>query len=324
MAPWSSNDQAMGWITSLINGLTNMVGGDLSILDHWIASQFGQALVALSLLFASYFVAKMVSRTIADSVCRRVDETLGKFLGRISFYSFLITASLGILAWCKVPVAGAMAVITAAGFAVGLAFQGTLSNFASGVLLLVFRPFKVGDMVIAAGVTGKVNEIDLFTTTLDTPDNRRLIVPNSAVAGGTIENMTYHAHRRVDVVVGVAYAADLERTRAALTAAATALSEMMIAGERRGFQVMLTQLGASSVEWTIRFWAATSEVFATRERLTFEIKTQLDRAGIEIPFPQMQLHISPDTQRPAAPENEQNAANIPVRPRLRRSGSEAA
>ena len=324
MVPWSFNDQAMGWITSLINSLTNLVGGDLSIFDHWIASQFGQALVGLSLLFAAYFVAKMMSRTIADAVCRRVDETLGKFLGRISFYSFLITASLGILAWFDVPVAGAMAVITAAGFAVGLAFQGTLSNFASGVLLLVFRPFKVGDMVIAAGVTGRVNEIDLFTTTLDTPDNRRLIVPNSAIAGGTIENMTYHAHRRVDVVIGDAYTADLERTRAALTAAATALSEIMIAGEQRGFQVILTQLGASSVEWTIRFWAATSEVFATRERLTLEIKTQLDRAGIEIPFPQMQLHISPDAQRPIAPGNEQNAANTPVRPRMRRSGSEAA
>ena len=314
----------MGWITTFINSLESLIGGDFSRFDPWMASRLGNGLVALSLLFASYFVAKMASRTIADGVCRRVDETLGKFLGRISFYSLLISAALGILAWFKVPVAGAMAVITAAGFAIGLAFQGTLSNFASGVLLLVFRPFKVGDMVIAAGVTGKVNEIDLFTTTLDTPDNRRLIVPNSAIAGGTIENMTYHAHRRVDLVVGVAYGADLEQTRAALTAAATALNDLMIAGDKRGFQVMLTQLGTSSVEWTIRFWTATSEVFAARERLTHEIKMHLDRAGIEIPFPQMQLHVSPDSGRRAAPENAQNEANSPVRPRMRRSASEAA
>jgi small conductance mechanosensitive channel len=236
----------------------------------------------------------------------------------------LIASSLGILAQFGAPVAGAMAVLTAAGFAIGLAFQGTLSNFASGVLLLVFRPFKVGDMVVAGGVTGRVNEIDLFTTTFDTPDNRRMIVPNSAIAGGTIENMTYHAHRRVDIVVGVAYSAGVEQTRTALTAAAAVLSDMMIAGENRGCQVMLTQLGSSSVEWTVRFWAAKQNLFAVRERLTQEIKLQLDRAGIEIPFPQMQVHLAADSARGLAPENGEYSANMPVRPRMRRTNGEAA
>ncbi|MCC6509429.1 MAG: mechanosensitive ion channel family protein, partial [Pirellulaceae bacterium] len=252
------------------------------------------------------------------------DETLGKFLGRLSFYTILIGSALAILAYKGVPVAGAMAILTAAGFAIGLAFQGTLSNFASGVLLLVFRPFKVGDMVIAAGVTGKINEIDLFTTTFDTPDNRRLIVPNSAVAGGTIENMTYHAHRRVDVTVGVAYAASLDATRAALTAAALGMSDLMIQGEKRGYQVLLGQLGPSSVDWTVRFWAATENVFLVRERLTQAIKQQLTEAGIEIPFPQMQLHISPKSVQELAPESEEHAASMPVRPRMRRVGGEAA
>lgn len=314
----------MEWIHSLSNALREMFGGEFSpSVAPLVVEKIGQGLVALALLLGAYFLAKLVSRQVSSAVCRRVDETLGKFLGRLCFYSVLIGSSLGIVAGFGVPVAGAMAVLTAAGFAIGLAFQGTLSNFASGVLLLVFRPFKVGDLVVAGGVMGKVNEIDLFTTTFDTLDNRRMIIPNSAIASGTIENMTYHAHRRVDIVVGVSYRANLEQTRTALTAAATALPDLMIPGEQRGFQVMLTQLAQSSVEWTVRFWTAKENVFATRERLTQEIKMQLDRAGLEIPFPQMQVHFSPRSEH-AAPENGHDSANMPVRPRMRRSNGEAA
>lgn len=314
----------MGWLSSLIYSVQALLGQGSSGLESRVAEKIGEGLMAMALLVAAYFVAKGVSRAISRSVCRRVDETLGKFLGRLSFYTVLIGSTLGILAQFGVSVAGAMAVLTAAGFAIGLAFQGTLSNFAAGVLLLVFRPFKVGDMVSAAGVMGRVNEIDLFTTTFDTPDNRRLVVPNSSIAGGTIENITYHAHRRVDVVVGVAYRADLDQTREALAAAAAALPELMVTGEKRGFQVLLTQLGPSSVEWTIRFWTATENVFAARERLTQAIKLQLERSGIEIPFPQLQLHVSPGSAPVQAPDNQENAANYPVRPRMRRTGSDAA
>ncbi len=238
----------MEWLTSLINSLQSMLRGDFSEVNPRLVAHLENGLIGLALLLGSYFAATICSRYIRLVVCKRVDETLGRFLGRLSYYTILICATLGILATFDVPVAGAMAVITAAGFAIGLAFQGTLSNFASGILLLVFRPFKVGDMVIAGGVTGKINEIDLFTTTFDTPDNRRLIVPNSAISGGTIENMTYHAHRRVDVTVGVAYAASLDSTRAALDRAATNLSDLMIPGEGRGYQVLLGQLAASSVD----------------------------------------------------------------------------
>ena len=329
---------SMEWLISLIYSLKGLLNGNLSKVSPDIAKSLGNGLLGLALLVGAYFAAKIVSRSISMAVCKRVDETLGKFLGRLSYYTILIASSLGILANFGLNVAGAMAVLTAAGFAIGLAFQGTLSNFASGVLLLVFRPFKVGDMVIAAGVTGKINEIDLFTTTFDTPDNRRLIVPNSAISGGTIENMTYHAHRRVDITVGVAYAASLDATRAALTAAVTNMADLMIPGETRGYQVLLGQLGASSVDWTIRFWTATQNVALTRERLTSEIKLQLMKAEIDIPFPQMQLHLSPSGLQhlapsglqnlapqiqDSAPEMEQPSATSPVRPRMRRSGEAA-
>ncbi len=287
--------------------------------------------IAILMLVVTYFAAKFVSRLIANAVCNRVDQTLGKFAGKFTFYSIMIVVGLTILQNAEVPVTGFAAVIAAAGFAIGLAFQGTLGNFASGILLLVFRPFKVGDLVNAAGVMGKVNEIDLFTTTLDTPDNRRLIIPNSSIAGATIENVTYHKHRRVDVPVGVAYAASLDKTRQALTASAEAMSDKMVMGEGRGYQILLTNLGPSSVEWTVRIWVASTDYFAMKERLTAEIKHKLDLNGLEIPFPQMQLHIKENDHRPESsgeshpqlPTPKMNSVSLEgnhpprVRPRVR-------
>ena len=158
--------------------------------------------------------------------------------------------------------------------------------------MLVFRPFKVGDLITAGGVTGKVNEIDLFTTTLDTADNRRIIVPNSAISAGTIENVSFHPHRRIEVVVGVDYNADLEQTRAALEAAAVALKPCTIEGEGRGASVVLNGLGDNAVEWKVRLWVATGEYWSALECLTGEVKQQLDSAGISIPFPQLDVHFN--------------------------------
>lgn len=288
------------------------------------------AAAALLAIIVTYFVAKMISRWVANAMCTRVDQTLGRFAGKFTFYTIFTVVGLAILQAVNVPITSFAAIMAATGFAIGLAFQGTLSNFASGILLLVFRPFKVGDVVNAAGVMGKINEIDLFTTTFDTPDNRRLVVPNSQIAGATIENVSYHEHRRVDVPVGVAYGASLESTREVLTRAAEALSEKTVEGEGRGYQIVLTNLGASSVDWTVRLWAESADFFAVKEALTAEVKRQLDDAGIDIPFPQMQLHIAdsdaPDTasthQVTQAPvSNESDNRNGRIRPRIRGESS---
>lgn len=247
--------------------------------------------IALLAIIVAYFVAKLVARWVTTASTNRIDQTLGKFAGKLTFYVLFASACLAVLDKVGISVTAFAAVIAAASFAIGLAFQGTLSSFASGILLLVFRPFKVGDMVNAAGVTGKVNEIDLFTTTLDTVDNRRLIIPNSSIAGTTIENITYHKHRRIDIPVGVAYSADLDETRRVLAICAESIGKQIIQGEGRGYQVLLTNLGSHSVEWTIRVWAETKDFFSVKETLTAEIKRQLDLHGLEIPFPQMQLHF---------------------------------
>lgn len=311
-APASTAPEAPAFYGNALESFQALMRGEVSAgLASLLLKVVFPAVVALLLLVVSYFVARLVARWVSYWVCQRVDQTLGKFAGKVTFYTIMILLGLTILQTAKVDVTGLAAMIAAAGFAIGLAFQGTLSNFSSGILLLVFRPFKVGDLIVAAGVTGRVNEIDLFTTTLDTPDNRRLIIPNSSIAGATIENVTYHPHRRVDVPVGVAYAASLDETRRVLTACAESLGDYLVKGEDRGFQVLLTNLGTSSVDWTVRVWAKSADFFTVREALTTEIKRQLDLNGLEIPFPQMQLHIR-EGGRLSEATTHQASSNLPI------------
>jgi small conductance mechanosensitive channel len=276
--------------------ITQVSEGDFSALSVYAIEHLGpellKAAMALAVIFLGYLVAKYVSQSISRPVCRRVDETLGRFAGKMSFYCIMLGVVAGVLSTLSVPLGGLAAMLAAAGFAVGLAFQGTLSNFAAGVLMLVFRPFKVGDVINAGGVMGTVNEIDLFTTTLDTPDNRRIIVPNSAISGGTIENVTFLPHRRIEVLVGVDYTADIDQTRAALESAADTFSAQTIQGEARGRAIILSNLGDSAVQWKVRMWVASENYWSMLESLTGEVKRQLDAVNIGIPFPQLDVHVS--------------------------------
>jgi small conductance mechanosensitive channel len=302
------------WLNDAFGGLAR---GELNEASgKLLFSVIVPAVMAIVTIIALYFIAKLLSRWTAAAVCKRVDETLGKFSGRLVYYGIMTVGSLAILSKANIGVAGAASVLAAAGFAIGLAFQGTLSNFSSGILLLVFRPFKVGDAVVVAGVSGKVNEIDLFTTTLDTTDNRRLILPNSSVAGTTIENITFHSHRRVDLVVGVAYKSDIEKTRQVIQEAVESLADRMVLGADRGCKVFLSNLAPSSVDWTIRFWTEKAAYWDVRELLLVSIKQKLDLHGIEIPFPQMQLHISGSNDLESQVNSVESAhAGIPL-PRM--------
>jgi small conductance mechanosensitive channel len=281
-------------VQTLSDSINSFKNGDISQGTSTLIQEIViPAGIGLLGLMAVYFVSKMIARRVSSVICGRVDETLGKFIGKMMFYSIMIIACVTILAHVGFEVSGFMAVLATAGFAIGLAFQGTLSNFSAGILLLVFRPFKVGDTVNIANVMGKVNEIDIFTTTLDTPDNRRLIIPNSTIASSTIENISFHPHRRVEVIVGVEYGANAEQTRLALTAAVESMTDMIIPGEGRGHQIILSNLGPSSVDWTVRVWVAKENFFIAKERITSQIKLSLGQHKIAIPFPQLHLHMSP-------------------------------
>ena len=247
------------------------------------------ALWALAVLFGGWIVAGWIGGAVRKACDKaKIDVTLGKFFAKAARWIILIMVVLACLGMFGVETTSFAAVLAAAGFAVGMALQGTLSNFAAGVMLLIFRPFKVGDVVCVAGHTGKVNEIELFTTTMDTPDNRRLILPNGAIFGASIENVTFHDKRRVDVAVGVDYSADIDKTRAVLTEAATGVTGRL---QDEDPMVILAELGASSVDWSVRVWSKTADFFAVKEALTEAIKKALDQAEIGIPFPQMDVHV---------------------------------
>lgn len=242
------------------------------------------ALLAVVWIFGGWS-RKLVRRSLARV---KFDETLTIFLGNVTRWAVLLMGALGCLGIFGVETTSFAAVLGAAGLAVGLAFQGSLSNLASGVMLLIFRPFKVGDFIAVAGEKGKVQEIGMFTTMIDTPDNRRIILPNGAIFGSTIENVTFHEVRRVDVSVGVDYGADMDATRGVLEGAVTKVDGIL---EEPKTQVMLTGLGASSVDWVVRVWAKTSDYWTVMEALTRAIKIQLDEAKIGIPFPQTDIHL---------------------------------
>ena len=255
-----------------------------------LITQYGVKVIGvIVVLIVAWIIAGWVSRLVRRGMDRaKIEVTLTKFVSKITRWLILLLAVLSCLAGFGVPVTGFAAVIGASALAVGLAFQGSLSNFAAGVMLLVFRPFKVGDVVTVAGQTGKVNEIGMFTTTMDTPDNRRLILPNGAVFGAVIENVSHHATRRVDVAVGSDYAADLDQTRQVLLKAAAEVENVLADPE---LAVVLTELGGSSINWSVRVWVEAANYWPVKDALTRAVKVALDGAQIGIPFPQMDVHF---------------------------------
>jgi small conductance mechanosensitive channel len=255
-----------------------------------LVTQYGVRVIgAILVLVVGWIVAKWVARITRRGLTRaKVEETLVRFFSNLAKWGVLIFVLLACFKLVGVELVAFVGVIAASAFAIGLAFQGSLSNFSAGVMLLVFRPFKVGDVVSVSGETGKINEIGLFTTTMDTPDNRRLILPNGSIFGAVIENITHHPIRRVDVTVGTDYSADLDQTREVLMKAAHAVPDQIPDKEPA---IVLSELGGSSVDWSVRVWVETSNYWPTKDALTRSVKNALDEANISIPFPQMDIHV---------------------------------
>ncbi|MEM8558717.1 MAG: mechanosensitive ion channel domain-containing protein [Bacteroidota bacterium] len=239
------------------------------------------------------FIALWVGGALKSITIRRLsksnfDPALTKFFGGLVRTAVIALAFIACLGVFGIETTSFAAILAGAGLAIGLAFQGTLSNFSAGVMLLTFRPFTVGDVINAAGVVGKVDEIGLFVTTLDTVDNRRIIVPNGSLFGATIENITHHSTRRADVAVGTDYSADLDETRAVLEGVFAKVDGVLT---EPAPQVYLSDLGDSSINWSVRAWCQAGDFWTVKEKVTRQVKVDLDAAGIGIPFPQMDVHL---------------------------------
>lgn len=262
---------------------------ELGALEQ-LAVQWGVKVAGVLItLFLAWTISGWVRRIIVRAFdARSVDTTVSHFVGSIARWGILVGAAIGCLGVFGIETTSFAAVLASAGLAVGLAFQGTLSNFAAGVMLLIFRPFKAGDVVEIAGIRGTVVEIDLFTTELKTVDSRRVIVPNGSIFGSVITNLTHHPTRRVGIDVGVSYSASVDETREALMRAVANIPGVIEDPEPEAF---LSGLGASSVDWQLRVWCKSEDYWAVSQAGIRAVKMELDRVGIEIPFPQMDLHL---------------------------------
>ncbi len=268
----------------------------LETAQHWLTDnsdlliQYGINIIsAVLILFIGNIITKMIANSVAKLLKRKdMDSAVVGFIHGLVRYLLFVIVLIAALGRIGVQTASVVAVIGAAGLAVGLALQGSLSNFAAGVLIVAFRPFKAGDYVEAGGVAGSVDSIQIFQTILKTPDNKMVVVPNSSVIGGPITNYSTHSTRRVDLVIGVSYGSDLQKTKEVLL--------KTIEDEPRLLKdpaptVGVLALADSSVNFAVRPWVKTADYWPTYFDLMQKIKENLDEAGIEIPFPQMDVHF---------------------------------
>lgn len=218
---------------------------------------------------------------------RGVDAALARFLGQIARYAVFAAAVIAALGVLGIETTSFVALLGSAGIAVGLALQGSLSNFAAGVMILFFRPFTLDDVITAGGHTGQVVEIGLFATTMVTPDNHKIIVPNGAVTGGSIVNFTTLGKRRISVNVGVHYGADLARVQEVLLGAARRCRAAL---QDPAPAVAFANLGGSSLDFTVFAWASSGQWLDLTHELRCAIYDDLNAAGIEIPFQQIVVH----------------------------------
>lgn len=252
---------------------------------------FGIKLVVAILIV---FIGKMLSRLVSKGVAKvlghkNVDQTVISFVESLVYgLAFTLTLIVAI-SHLGFNTSSLVAILGAAGLAIGLALQGSLSNFASGVLLISFRPFKAGDFVEVSGVAGIVEEVLIFSTKLRTGDNKTVIIPNGAITGGTITNYSTKPTRRIDLVIGVSYDANLAQTRQIL-ADVVAKDERIL--KDQDVTIGVSELADSSVNLVVRPWVKSGDYWPVYFDLLENIKTALDEAGIEIPYPHMSVQVN--------------------------------
>lgn len=258
-------------------------------LQEWIALYGLKVIAAIAIIVIGRFVAiglrSLIKRLLQKSA---IEETLVSFITSLSYVAmmaFIIIAAIGQLG---VQTASFVAVLGAAGLAIGLALQGSLSNFAAGVLMIIFKPIKVGDFIEAGGATGVVEEVGIFTTELKTPDNKKVILPNAKVTGDNIVNYTANEQRRVDIVAGVSYGDDLDKVRKVL--------EGLLAEDDRILKdpaptIAVLELADSSVNFAVRPWVKATDYWDVFFAIQEKIKKRFDAEGITIPFPQQDVHV---------------------------------
>ena len=249
--------------------------------------------INIILALVIYVVGKWVARRVT-MFCKKLleraemDVTLVNFLSNVVFAVLMVAVILAALDTVGIPVTSLMAIVGAAGLAVGLALKDSLGNFAAGVMLVLFRPFKAGDFVEVAGVAGSVQSIRIFSTVLTTPDNKEIIIPNSQISADTITNYSANDTRRVDLVFGVSYDDDLKVAREVLT---RICAEHPLILADPATNIFVLNLGDNSVDFAVRPWVNSGDYWTVYGDLLEQGKSELEKAGCSIPYPQRDMHV---------------------------------
>ncbi len=278
----------------VVTQVSNLMDPDKSaqLLAHGkeLLLQYGpKVLAAIAIFYVGKWLAKWAKKLTSRMMNKAdVDPMIVSFVSSMVYIGLMVFVVLAALGQLGIQTTSFIAVLGAAGLAVGMALQGSLANFAAGFLLIIFRPFKVGDVIEAAGVTGKVESIQIFTTTLLTGDNKTIIVPNAKLGNDNIINYSTQETRRIDITVGVSYDADLKQVRQVL--------EGIVAEDDRILEdpaplVAVSELADSSVNFLIRAWVKSGDYWKVIYDTNETVKNRLDEAGIEIPYPTMDVNL---------------------------------
>lgn len=264
-------------------------GFSQAAVDQYVIPWAVNIFFALVIFVLGRWVVKLIIGVLRKLLVRaKMDEILVNFVCSIASTALILFVVIAALQQLGVDTTSLVALLGAAGIAVGLALKDSLANFAAGVMLIIFHPFKAGDFVEAGGTSGVVEKISIFSTQMRTGDNREVIVPNGAIYGGLITNFSARETRRIDMVFGVGYGDDLKRAR-------EIIAEILAADERilqdPAPVVAVSELGASSVDFVVRPWVKSGDYWAVRWDLTEKIKLAFDAGGISIPFPQRDVHL---------------------------------
>lgn len=260
--------------------------------DYYIAlvTEYGlQVLLALAIFVIGKWIAGLVRKGARRGMEKaHVDPVLVGFLSNLLFYVLMVAVLISAIGQVGIETTSFVAVLGAAGLAVGFALQGSLANFAAGVLVILFRPFKVGDFINAGGVAGIVEEIGILFTQMRTPDNKRIILPNAQIMGRDITNFSVNPTRRVDMIFGVSYSDDIDKVKGIL--------RELVEGDERVLKdpapmIVLTELGDSSVDFAVRPWVNAADYWGFYFDMHERVKKRFDQEGISIPFPQRDVHL---------------------------------
>ncbi len=261
----------------------------VEMVTYWVTTYSVKIIAALLILFIGKWVARKITSLIAKLMERnKVDITLVRFLDSIMYYSLMVMVVIAAAGQLGINTTSFLTVVGAAGLAIGLALKDSLSNFASGVMLVLFRPYRVHDYVNIGGVSGNVVSISLFTTELNTVDNQKVIVPNASITANVITNVTANPTRRVDLVIGIGYGDDIKKAKEVIH---SVLAEEKRLLENPAPLVAVSELGDSSVNFVVRPWVKTVDYWSVYFALQENIKLAFDANGISIPFPQQDVHL---------------------------------